>query len=131
MALLGSHCITDLPVNPGYSGRKSGVYVIQNIRTARVYVGSSKDLRLRWAAHLSTLRRGDAIKALQRDWDAHGPESFTFNVVQSVTGNRLHLEYALRAAEQSWANQLAPIGLYNQRLHIINPRAYAAVRARS
>lgn len=63
---------------------RSGIYLIENIHTRRVYVGSSVDIRRRWAMHRSQLRRNvHHCKWLQRSWNKYGEESFEFTCIIS------------------------------------------------
>jgi hypothetical protein len=61
----------------------SGVYKIRCIPTGKVYVGSAVNLRQRWYAHRSLLRKGHhQNRHLQHAWDKHGEESFEFTVLE-------------------------------------------------
>lgn len=133
MALLGSHCITALPPKPDRHrrGAVAGVYVIQNLSTAKVYVGGSTDIYRRWIKHLFALRHGDGPKSLQQDWDTFGPADFTFNVVHEIEDRSSSLDFLVRTAEQRWINQLAPVGLYNRMLTVIRPSAYLTTEVAS
>lgn len=56
-----------------------GTYIITNIVTGAVYVGSAKSFCARWKAHLWDLRRGRHVNLhLQRSFDKHGEKRFTF-----------------------------------------------------
>lgn len=60
----------------------SGVYAIINTANCKRYVGSSKDLKARWAAHLSRLRRGvHHSPKLQASFNKHGESAFQFQVL--------------------------------------------------
>lgn len=61
----------------------SGIYVILNIKTEKVYVGSAKSFTRRWKRHLKDLRSGkhSSIK-LQRSYDKHGETCFVFEIVE-------------------------------------------------
>jgi group I intron endonuclease len=60
----------------------SGVYIIKNNVTGKVYVGSSQNLSERWYKHRQLLRRGchTSIK-LQRSWNKYGEFAFSFEVM--------------------------------------------------
>ena len=95
---------------------KSGVYVIRNRVTGKVYVGSSVDMPQRKRTHFGQLRRGGhrSVK-LQNSWDKHGADAFEFCVLEATSRDEL----PLRAAEQVWIDRLnAVAGGYN-----INPVA--------
>lgn len=63
--------------------KSPGVYRIFNKATKRSYVGSSsKDWANRRNGHLCLLRNGKhPSKAMQKDWNKYGPESFVFFLV--------------------------------------------------
>lgn len=63
-----------------------GIYVIRNLKTGNVYVGSSDNIERRVRAHMNLLARGrhHSIK-LQRAWDKHGAELFAFETLEVVT----------------------------------------------
>ncbi|AZD86502.1 hypothetical protein C4K14_3678 [Pseudomonas chlororaphis subsp. aureofaciens] len=61
---------------------KSGVYAIRNIRNGKVYIGSSVNLASRIKSHASRMKNGvGKNKYLQADWDSHGPDAFSVEVL--------------------------------------------------
>lgn len=63
--------------------RKTGVYILRNTLTGRVYVGATKDASEREWSHFGKLGRGvHDCKELQRDFDEIGRECFEFLVVE-------------------------------------------------
>lgn len=74
------------------------VYIIQNIKTGRSYIGSSIMYPARkFAVHKNLLRNGKHHNSsLQEDWDKYGGESnFEFDVLEKCEGSveeRLELE---------------------------------------
>jgi group I intron endonuclease len=62
-----------------------GIYVIRNLKTGNVYVGSSDNIERRVRAHINLLARGrhHSIK-LQRAWDKHGSDLFAFETLEVV-----------------------------------------------
>lgn len=91
-----------------------GVYVITHGPTRRAYVGSSLDIRKRWIAHRRALTRGVGLRALQQDWNAHGPTGFKLTILEVITQGA-----DLIAAEQRWLDRflglLGAASLYNVR----------------
>lgn len=72
----------------------SGVYAIKNNKTGRLYIGSSKDVRLRKNHHLHFLRNEKHYnEELQKDWNE---ESFSFFLLEECS------EEVLRDREQAW-----------------------------
>ena len=58
---------------------KAGVYMVEQIATGRVYIGSSINLHRRLKRHASRLRIGQhANRALQKAWNKHGEAAFRF-----------------------------------------------------
>ena len=80
----------------------SGVYVIRNTVSGRVYVGSSQNILSRWREHRRLLRKGKHHSAVfQRSWDKHGEAAFTLSIAEVVTSYG-----ALFEREQHWINTL-------------------------
>lgn len=81
---------------------KPGVYKITNTVSGKFYIGSSTlNVYYRWDDHKSQLRTGiHANIHLQRAWDKHGQDAFTFEV----------LEYCNNVLdrEQFWIDTLQP-----------------------
>ena len=61
---------------------ESGVYMITNVRTGKIYVGQSQNIRRRAVAHISELKRNKhASKAIQSDWNSRlSDDEFEFSV---------------------------------------------------
>lgn len=83
--------MTILPETPG-------IYKIVCIPTSKVYVGSTKNLRSRWAGHRKELRglRHHSL-LLQRAWNKYGEGAFLFEVLEVV----MFVEYLIER-EQYW-----------------------------
>ena len=80
---------------------ESGVYSIRCLTNGLVYVGSSKNIKRRWSAHVSDLRKGKHSSSfLQRAWDKYGRDVFLFETVEVVD---THL---LVEREQFWIDRL-------------------------
>ncbi|HEX8843523.1 MAG TPA: GIY-YIG nuclease family protein [Pyrinomonadaceae bacterium] len=79
--------------------RSSGVYQILRKPTGKIYIGSTVNLRERWAGHRSSLRYGKHQNIfLQRAWNKYGESRFEFSVLEFVD------EAGLLQAEQRWIN---------------------------
>jgi hypothetical protein len=62
--------------------RPAGVYHVRHISSGRILLGSSVDAPAMLNRIRAQLRmKGHPSRALQRDWDADGPEAFNFEVV--------------------------------------------------
>lgn len=64
---------------------KSGVYAIRNLANGKIYIGSTSNLKQRWAVHRCKLkynRHGN--RYLQKDWNEYGETSFEFIALEKV-----------------------------------------------
>lgn len=79
----------------------AGVYKITNIITGEFYIGSSKDIKRRWADHkcLSMWKQQPNSK-LYKDMASYGKDKFIFEVIEETTD--------LRNREQYYIEQLKP-----------------------
>lgn len=72
------------------SGMTSGIYLIVQISTGLLYIGSSANIRGRWASHRCDLRkRRHGTPRLQNAWSKHGEADFAFAVLEEVSVERL------------------------------------------
>jgi len=56
---------------------QAGIYLIRNIKSGVVYIGSTRNFRQRWRQHRSKLLAGKhANRHLQNAWNRHGPDAF-------------------------------------------------------
>ena len=64
---------------------KSGIYCIVHKLSGKRYVGSARDISVRWRSHRNGLRGGKHHSyKLQRAWAKHGEDAFLFRVVEYV-----------------------------------------------
>ena len=79
----------------------SGVYKITNNITGEFYIGSSKNIKLRWATHKSpsTHKRYPNVK-LYKAMAQYGRDNFTIEVIEETAD--------LKEREQHWIEQLKP-----------------------
>ena len=62
---------------------KSGIYKITNLKNKKIYIGSSKDIELRWKDHKKHLNGGYHVnKKLQNAWNFYGEKEFEFTVLE-------------------------------------------------
>jgi len=66
--------------------KASGIYrIVCDANGGRTYIGSSSNMRARWATHKSSLQRGKhGNRHLQRAWIKYGEGAFRFEVVEMV-----------------------------------------------
>jgi len=100
-----------------------GVYRVRNTITGRALVAASTDLGSILNRHRAQLGMGGhSCRGLQADWLAHGPESFEFEVLDTLTPpDRPDYDPLpdLTVLEDLWLEKLA---LEPDRLHTINPK---------
>jgi len=76
-----------------------GVYLIENKKNGKVYVGSTKNLKRRWWFHQYLLKKGNHTnKYLQQDWDEC--EDFQFLVLMESDDREKRLEFEERLIEE-------------------------------
>lgn len=81
----------------------SGIYRIKNLKTNKIYIGSSKNLHKRKIQHLYGLRNNcHGNNKLQNSWNKYGEESFVFEVIEECEVEKL-IE-----REQHWVDELNP-----------------------
>ena len=84
----------------------SGVYQITNNITGDFYIGSSKNIKQRWANHKSpSMWKQHPNSKLYKDMASYGKDKFIFEVIEETTD--------LKEREQYWIKQLGPT--YNDR----------------
>ncbi|QJR36740.1 GIY-YIG nuclease family protein [Gemmatimonas groenlandica] len=68
------------------SRRPMGVYCVRNLQTGETLIGRSIDLPAILNRERTSLRfGGHPIRRLQQDWNALGPDAFTFDVLDTLT----------------------------------------------
>lgn len=86
---------------------KPCVYKICCSKTQKIYIGSSVRAYGRWSCHISLLRKGTHHSIhLQRAFNKHGEESFSFEIIEETQKNDLLLR------EQFWIDEYKP-RIYN------------------
>lgn len=62
-----------------------GVFQIRNVKSGKVFVGSSMNLDKIWNRHKFQLEMGGhKSKSLQKDWNELGAECFVFEVLEEI-----------------------------------------------
>ena len=82
----------------------SGVYKITNTVTGDFYIGSSKDVKLRWANHKcqSTWKKCPN-KQLYKDMHQYGVDKFEFEILEEVESEQL------KEKEQKFIEKMHPV----------------------
>ena len=80
----------------------AGVYKITNIITGDFYIGSSKDIKKRWANHRSpSAHKQKQNSKLYKAMASYGLDNFTIEVIEKTDN--------LRKREQYWIEHLKPV----------------------
>ena len=85
----------------------SGIYKITNTVTGDFYIGSSKDVKQRWAVHkCQSTWKNHPNNPLYQDMRKYGLENFVFEILAEVEAD------SLKEAEQKFIEKMHPT--YNQ-----------------
>ena len=80
---------------------RSGIYAITNIKSGKVYIGSTIDFEKRWGEHRRGLHRGDYTNPhLQRSYNKYGIDVFEFSILEYVDNIK-----NLTKVEQFWMDK--------------------------
>lgn len=71
--------------------RIDGVYLIKNIVTGKVRVGSAKNVPKRFSNYKARLRNGNGNKLMQEDYNWYGEQSFHFILLEECKVKDLYL----------------------------------------
>ena len=92
----------------------AGVYQVKNKINGRILLGSSLNLEGPLNRHKFMLKIGSHTnKALQKDWDEFGPDSFILEILEEVKikdDPNFNLKDELTLLEQIWLEELQPFG---------------------
>ena len=94
---------------------KTGIYIIENIKNGKSYIGSTRaSFSKRFKEHLKLLRKEKhhSIK-LQNAWNKHGKDAFKFRVLEVVNKD------FCREVEQKWIDNFMPE--YNMTMTVGTP----------
>ena len=81
-----------------------GIYAIRNKDNDSLYIGSSVNVRKRWAAHRRQLAKGvHHAQPLQRAFAKYGADSFSFEIIEFVDDESVLIE-----REQLWMDFFKP-----------------------
>lgn len=94
--------------------KPAGVFMIKNHANGKVFLGSSLNLEGPLNGHRFMLKIGQHRNAaLQQDWDTFGAESFSFEVLETVTPSDdpgFNVSDELALLEEIWLEKLEPFG---------------------
>lgn len=100
---------------------RSGIYAIRNLKNSKIYVGSAINIAHRWAVHRYGFKNKiHHSRFLQRAWDKHGSEAFSFDILEHVEDVSILIE-----REQYWIDNFSSA---NPKLgYNINPLAASSL----
>lgn len=88
--------------------RIDGVYLIKNNITKKVRIGSAKNIHKRFSNYKATLRKGNAPKLMQKDYNDFGEASFEFIILEVCKVTELF------EREKYWQEQYEDCKMYNK-----------------
>lgn len=91
---------------------QAGAFQIKSKVNGKVFVTIGKNLPGMFNSHRFRLNANShSNKALQEDWNALGPDAFSFDILETLKTETIapeNLNDALRALEQKWLDTLQP-----------------------
>ena len=109
-------------INKEYQERvkPAGVFQVKNTSNGKILLGSSLNLEGPLNRHRFLLGIGShPNKALQKDWDDLGPDSFVFEILEEVKRKDdpdFNLKDELTLLEMIWLEKLQPFGEHGYNL---------------
>lgn len=92
---------------------EAGIYQIRNMRTGKVLVMATRNLRTINGQRFGLEMGGHDNKEMQHDWNTYGPDVFAFEVLEVLekpeTGY-FDERGELKKLKQKWLKQLQPFG---------------------
>jgi group I intron endonuclease len=86
--------------------RPMGVFQFRNMRSGKVYIGSSSDLPAIKNRYIFQLKLGShKDRELQKEWNEHGEENFIFEILEQLKAKEgVQADYRddLRTLENKW-----------------------------
>lgn len=70
-------------LNSAEDMKKSGVYKITCKVNGKIYIGSSKNMHIRYNEHMSDFKIGRNSPRMQNSWNKYGDENFTFEILET------------------------------------------------
>lgn len=85
-----NHSKDELQMATPILSRTSGIYIIQNLKNGKIYLGQTIDIRQRWHKHRSALRLNKHCNThLQAAWNKYGEKAFKFIVLEYISEEML------------------------------------------
>ena len=94
--------------------KPAGIFQVKNTANGKILLGSSLNLEGPLNRHRFMLKIGSHTnKALQKDWDEFGSETFVFEILEEVKRKddpNFNLKDELTLLERIWLEKLQPFG---------------------
>ena len=104
----------------------SGVYKITNIITGDFYIGSSKNIKLRWAQHKRpSIQKRLSNSKLYKAMASYGLDNFTFEIIEKTDNLKKREQYYIEQLKPSYNNNWAK-GLDIERSRLYNREYHKA-----
>jgi hypothetical protein len=91
-----------------------GVYQIKNNMNGKIFIGNSSNLPGIFNRHRFQLNaKTHSNKELQEDWDVCHSQAFTFDILETITPDKIPQEdwsKAITELEVKWLDKLQPYG---------------------
>lgn len=98
----------------GRRPRFIGIYEIKCLYTNKIYIGSSKDMTMRWNSHIwDIVSNKHVCKVLQQEVKTKGINSLSFRILEVLSFDTTPKD--LRAREQSYMNMYTKEQLLNSK----------------
>ncbi len=101
--------------------RPMGVYQIKNTVNGKTLVGSSLNLPGKQNSFRFQLElNGFPNKAVQADWNNYGPDTFAFEILETIEPQKIpeaDWRKAVSALEEKWLDRLQPYGDNGYNIH--------------
>ena len=86
----------------------AGVYKITNNITGEFYIGSSKDIKHRWASHkIPSAHKKHPNSKLYKDLAQYGRDNFTFEIIEETDNLKEREQYYIEQLNPSYNNKWA------------------------
>ena len=92
---------------------EAGVYQIKNLKNQKILVRSTLDLKTMKSTLMMLQSNGFRNKQLQEDWNLHGEDAFSFEVLEVLEEKEdgfFDKRYELKQLEKKWLEELQPYG---------------------
>jgi len=89
-----------------------GVYKITNTVNGKIFIGSSPNLKNRWATIKWQLDMGMHVNSqLQQDWKELGEGAFVYEIIEKKDADKsLDARWEVKQMEKEWVEKLQPYG---------------------